>query len=118
MAGARAAIPPPLNLRVKANPDSVTQLRHEAGEYAFGLGGPREKVETFVSEAVGNAVKHAYRETEPGFVSLEMQATFDGRLLVSIVDKGVGMRPDIRRKGLGFGLALMAAVSSSMSIEN
>jgi anti-sigma regulatory factor (Ser/Thr protein kinase) len=115
--GARRALPPPLHARLPAEPDSVTEARHLAGDYAASLGAERGSVEGFVSEATSNVVKHAYRDMQPGFMTLDAQVTFQGQLLVSVEDQGGGMRPFAERAGLGLGLALMARLASSLSLE-
>lgn len=107
----------PLQLELPATPESVTHARHEAGIYAASHGGDREGIEAFVSEAVANAVVHAFRGRPPGSVSVELKPNGNGDLLVSVADNGIGIRPDPDRKGLGFGLALMAALAKSVSIE-
>jgi len=96
---------------------SVTRARHAAGEYSFGVGAPRPDVEAFVSEAVANAVLHAFPAGEEGSITLDAQLTFDGQLLVRVMDDGIGIRPNQGRRGLGFGLALMATVTASLEIE-
>ena len=113
-----AAIPPPLYLRLPAEPITITELRHAAGEYAANVGADRERIETFVSEAVDNAVRHAFRDEPAGDVVLRIQSTFDDELLVAVVDGGVGIRPDPDRRGLGFGLSVMAALATSLTIEH
>jgi hypothetical protein len=46
------------------------------------------------------------------------QSNFDDELLVAVVDGGVGIRPDPDRRGLGFGLSVMAALATSLTIEH
>lgn len=117
MAGTTQAIPPPLNLVLPPDAGSVTRARHAAGEYAMRVGGPRAEVESFVSEAVANAVIHAFPGEQEGSVILDAQLTFDGDLLVRVIDDGVGIGPNQGRRGLGFGLALMATLANSVEIE-
>jgi two-component sensor histidine kinase len=107
----------PVRVHLAAEPRSVTRARHTAGDYATSLGADRRSVEVFVSEAVTNAITHAFRDQEPGRITLDMQATFQDQLLLSVSDDGVGIRPDLHNRGLGFGFALMGAMASSVSIE-
>ncbi len=117
MAGTSRAIPPPLHLVLPADAGSVTEARHAAGEYALRVGGPHPEVEAFVSEAVANAVLHAFPGELDGTILIDAQLTFDGDLLVRVIDDGIGIRPNRGKQGLGFGLALMATLAHSVEIE-
>lgn len=117
MAATSRAIPPPLHLVLPAEAASVTEARHVAGEYALTVGGPHAEVEAFVSEAVANAVLHAFPGEREGGIVLDAQLTFDGDLLVRVIDDGIGIGPNQGKRGLGFGLALMATLANSMEIE-
>lgn len=117
MAGTIRALPPPLHIVLPADTRSVTEARHALGEYALRVGGPRPEVESFVSEAVANSVLHAFPEQTDGSITIDAQLTFDGDLLVRVIDDGIGIRPNRGRRGLGFGLSLMATLASSMEIE-
>lgn len=48
-------------------------------------------VKTAVSEAVTNAVVHAYRDREPGEVRLEVRLTEKGALRITVTDRGRGI---------------------------
>jgi anti-sigma regulatory factor (Ser/Thr protein kinase) len=64
-------------------------------------------VQIVVSEAVANAVIHAYPDRAPGQVRLE--AWLDDELLTVVVaDDGVGMSSGRGSHGLGEGLASFA----------
>ena len=68
-----------------------------------------------VSEAVTNAVVHAYRDADqPRDVEIEARKP-DGYLCVYVRDRGQGMRPRLDSPGLGLGLPLIA--DSARSIE-
>jgi len=70
----------------------------------------RDDVALVVTEAVTNAVLHAYPDMEPG--PLYVAASVSGRaLLVIVCDWGGGMTPDPDRGGLGFGMALTSALA-------
>lgn len=84
-------------------------------------------VKTAVSEAVTNAIVHAYPDTV-GTVTLEMKLTDSGRAIIKIRDKGVGI-PDIKqameplyttssdeRAGLGF--AVMQSFMDSVRVRS
>jgi stage II sporulation protein AB (anti-sigma F factor) len=52
-------------------------------------------IKTAVSEAVTNAVVHAYRD-EPGTIEMTMRLYSDGAFYIAVKDKGRGI-PDIER---------------------
>jgi anti-sigma regulatory factor (Ser/Thr protein kinase) len=115
MAGASPALPPVAQFSFPAGPGSVTRARHAVGEYVEGLAVDRDDIEAFVSEAVANCVIHAFRGRQDGTVWLEI-AKDEAGLKISVIDDGIGIRPTPRRRGLGFGLALMASLASTVSI--
>ena len=64
-----------------------------------------------VSEAVTNAVVHAYhRAQQPGVVVLQAQIS-DGMLQVRVGDEGSGMRPRLDSPGAGLGIGLIATLA-------
>jgi anti-sigma regulatory factor (Ser/Thr protein kinase) len=106
-----------LHLELPARPESVTEGRRAAAQLAVAVGADRPAVELAVAEAVGNAVLHAYPEGPPGTVTIIARP--DGpNLAIVIRDDGVGMRPDPTRAGLGFGLPLIAQVSTALAITD
>ena len=66
-----------------------------------------------VSEALANAVVHAFVQQPPGTMSLLAEAAADV-LLIRITDDGRGMTPRADSPGMGVGLTLIARVSSSV----
>ena len=70
-----------------------------------------------VSEAITNAVIHAYRDRDrPGMVTAAIDIAA-GRVEVIVTDGGVGMSPRPDSPGAGLGLALMAAACNDVSIR-
>jgi serine/threonine-protein kinase RsbW len=70
-----------------------------------------------VSEAVSNAVVHAYRERErPGEVELEVKRP-NGYLCLLVRDHGCGLAPRTDSPGLGLGLPLIAESASSLEVR-
>ena len=49
------------------------------------------EIKTAVSEAVSNAILHAYDEDREGPVYLEMEATRSGRIIITVEDRGIGI---------------------------
>ena len=86
-----------------------------------------EDVKTAVSEAVTNAIIHGYQEEEQ---QVEMQLDREGtRLVVQIIDKGVGIenieealqpffttKPELERSGMGF--AFMDAFMDELYVSS
>jgi serine/threonine-protein kinase RsbW len=68
-----------------------------------------------VSEVVTNCVVHGYRG-RPGEVAIEARRT-GGRLLLSVSDRGTGMKPRLDSPGLGLGLPLVGRVADRVDIS-
>jgi anti-sigma regulatory factor (Ser/Thr protein kinase) len=103
-----------------AVPESVGVLRHAVAEYARSHGAGDDlvaSVQLAVSEAMSNAVVHAYVD-RPAPGSLTVCASRDGDVLqVLVVDDGSGMRPRPDSPGLGVGLPLMTRVTKSLEFR-
>lgn len=105
-----------LALDLPSEPSSVSRARHATREYAERAGADPESVAIAVSEAVGNAIIHGYRDGRWGVVRVEARLT--GTVLSVIVrDSGVGMSPNPMANGLGVGLSLIGRVSDHLAIE-
>jgi serine/threonine-protein kinase RsbW len=110
--------PTSLNLDLAAEPASVSVARHAVAEFVAGRSVDRPAVEVAVSEAVSNAVVHAYRESrEPGRVLVRARFAA-ARLRVEISDRGLGMRPRADSPGLGLGLPLIAQLATHVDITS
>jgi serine/threonine-protein kinase RsbW len=91
---------------------AVSEFAASAGATARALGA----IAVCVSEAMTNAVVHAYRhEDRPGRVDVEAELDGDA-LCVRIRDQGGGLQPRLDSPGLGMGLPLIAKLSSSLEI--
>jgi serine/threonine-protein kinase RsbW len=115
---ARAA----LFLELAATAESVGEARRAVAAYCAERGTERaltDRVLLSVSEAVTNALVHAYRHVdEPERQRIELEARGDSAALVVVVrDFGCGMRPRLDSPGLGLGLPLIAASTSSLQID-
>lgn len=98
-------------------PDSVARIRHAISEVARDCGLSAERVHEVrlaVSEAVSNAVVHAYRERAGEIVVAAEQR--DGELVVTVGDQGGGLVPRPDSPGLGLGLPLIVALTKRMEI--
>ena len=69
-----------------------------------------------VSEAVTNAVMHAYRDREPGAVRI-LASFGDGAFIIVVSDDGLGMTPRTDSRGMGVGLVLIAQLSTLLEID-
>lgn len=102
-----------------ARPDAVAAARRDTARRAEELGIDRARLADLalaVSEAVTNAVVHAYRSGPPGLVRLRV--TREGEdVHVTVSDQGGGMRPRPDSPGLGLGLPLIARLSASLEVS-
>ena len=74
-------------------------------------------VQIVVSEAVANAVVHAYPDRTPGQVRLE--AWLEGELLTVVVaDDGVGISSGRGGHGLGKGLAVIRRLAREVEVHS
>lgn len=108
---------PSLELELPSHASSVTKARHAAAELARSLGAPEADVKLAVSEAVGNAVVHAFRDGQPGTIRLSARAD-RGRLIVTVADDGTGMRPNLQSNGLGLGISLITKLATDVRFDS
>jgi anti-sigma regulatory factor (Ser/Thr protein kinase) len=97
--------------------DSVSQARHDLTRFATLAGASAEQLDAVrlaVTEAVTNAVKHAYPDSA-GRIHITA-AVACGELCVEIADDGCGVRPHVPRGGLGLGLTLIASLCDELQI--
>jgi serine/threonine-protein kinase RsbW len=106
-----------LSVTYEAEPRSVTEARSVVAEFAAAAGANATQIDAIrlaVSEAVTNAVLHAYRG-DPG--QIQVTAAVAGpELWILVADEGGGMQPAANRPGLGLGLGLISQVCDDMSI--
>ena len=106
----------PLALQLPATPASVSAARRAVADYSSGQALDHAGIAIAVSEAVTNAVLHAYRDGEPGPVHLS--ASFaDGSLVVVVSDDGQGMTPRTDSTGMGVGLVVIAQLATLLEID-
>jgi anti-sigma regulatory factor (Ser/Thr protein kinase) len=104
-----------------ARAENIALLRRAVVAYAGSNGASerqREDIALAVSEALSNAVLHAYiGDDSPGDVGVD--AWVDERaLLVVVCDDGVGMLPRTDSPGLGLGLSLIARMTQHLEVES
>jgi serine/threonine-protein kinase RsbW/stage II sporulation protein AB (anti-sigma F factor) len=93
-------------------------MRTAVGQLASRLGADRDRrfwIELAVSEALTNAVVHAFVGRPTGHITLEARCEPD-LLTVVVEDDGGGMGPRIDSPGLGVGLGLVARASDGLEV--
>jgi anti-sigma regulatory factor (Ser/Thr protein kinase) len=106
-----------LELELPAVPASVSDARRAIASLLDSIDVDRWPVELVVSEAVANAVVHAYPDRAPGQVRVEASLE-DGLLTVVVADDGVGMSTGRRSQGLGEGLAIIRRLAWQVEVAH
>jgi anti-sigma regulatory factor (Ser/Thr protein kinase) len=102
-------------LELPADPESVAEARHAAAAVARSVGADEADVKIAISEAVGNAVVHAYRGGLEGIIRVK-GAVERGKLRFEVSDDGVGMSPNLDSRGLHLGIPLIGKVAEDLHI--
>jgi anti-sigma regulatory factor (Ser/Thr protein kinase) len=109
----------PATWRLPAIPGSVPRLRRELLEAISGRGFDEGAVALAVTEALTNAVRHAYPGSQ-GPVTLSVEQSAD-RLVAVVTDEGIGGRSFTARsgsdRGQGMGLPLLHDLCTSVRVE-
>jgi serine/threonine-protein kinase RsbW len=106
-----------LSMTYEAKPSSVAAARAVLADFAADAGASDAQVDNVrlaASEAVTNAVLHAYRGG-PGQIHVTA-ALAERELWILVADEGGGMKPRADRPGLGLGLGLISQVCDDMAI--
>ena len=107
--------------QLPAQPQSIARLRRAVAEFADSRGASACQCATVslaVSEALTNAVLHAYLDhDQPGVVAVYAQLR-ERSLRVAVCDEGSGMRARTDSPGLGLGLALLARLTDQLEIKD
>jgi PAS domain S-box-containing protein len=114
-----AAPPPRWHREVDAEPAVVAELRRGVADFASAHGAAQDEINNItlaVSEAVTNAIIHAFVGRERGRVALTAEAG-EGCVLVRVLDDGRGMTPHPESPGLGLGLTMMASMATRCDIR-
>jgi anti-sigma regulatory factor (Ser/Thr protein kinase) len=111
--------PQTLVRRVRAQPDQIRLIREDVTLFAreHGAADP-DAVALAVTEAVTNAVVHAYADaTEPGEIEVVAQRVSEDSLEILVCDDGRGMLPRHDSPGVGLGLPLVATLAESFEVQ-
>jgi serine/threonine-protein kinase RsbW len=101
-----------------ALPDAVALARNALTDFAREAGAGEDQLEAVrlaTSEAVTNAVMHAYDKGQKGTVQVSASYIED-ELWLLVADGGKGLRPRAKSPGLGLGLALIAQLADEFQI--
>ena|SRR5947209_17011259 len=107
-----------------AVPASLPGARTTLTEFAADAGARGERLEAIrlaASEAITNAVLHAYPDRDSGErAAVQIAASrVDDELWVLVSDEGVGLHSNAgRSKGLGQGLVLIAQLADGLEVVN
>jgi stage II sporulation protein AB (anti-sigma F factor) len=108
-----------LELSLPARAQCVREARQAVSEAVAPLA-ERERllddVLLCVSEAVTNAVLHAYPRGS-GRVEIEVESDYDDELLVVVRDTGIGLPPPSRRRAEGYGLKIIDELTRETTIS-
>lgn len=105
-------------LVVPAIPDSIAVIRQTVSGICEALGADARTVgdiKLAATEACTNVVLHAYAEQNGGTIEVDALVGY-GELQLLVRDHGNGMTPSPLAEGLGLGLPLIAALTSSLTI--
>jgi anti-sigma regulatory factor (Ser/Thr protein kinase) len=109
---------PPLKLTARGHPRSVTETRKKVAEYADAIGANRDDVELAVTEAVGNAVLHAFGGRDDGVIMVRAEIDGPNRLVVEVADCGSGITKHARSSRAGMGLPIIGALADSVEVQS
>src|SRR4051794_25753502 len=106
-----------LDVDLPAEPRSASRARSAVLEALKGIAVDRDAIGVVVSEAVTNAVVHAYRDRErPGEVHVLASLDDDG-VDITVEDDGMGLRPRTDSPGVGLGMPLIADLADRVEIS-
>jgi serine/threonine-protein kinase RsbW len=106
-----------VRLELPSEPGSIKRARDAVAGLAERVGVPASDVKLAVSEAVTNAVTHAFRDGSRGTISVRARVERD-RLVVVVTDDGTGMRPNVNSPGLGFGISLITQMAGDVRFDS
>jgi anti-anti-sigma factor len=116
----RATAHLPLHLDLQAQPSALPGVRRRLGSWLTALGmseKDRVGVMVAVGEACANAAEHAYRDGEPGPMSVIASVDVDGLLTVIVRDQGTWRPPDRDPGDRGRGLLIMRQLLDGVTLE-
>ena len=112
---------PPLALERPAVRDSLAPMREAFTGWLDSFGpveDDRQRLEMAVSEAVTNAIEHAYPAGQAGPVWLVAIVLPDGSLEVNVADRGRWQEPGTADDGRGHGLLVIGQLADEMEVRH
>jgi anti-sigma regulatory factor (Ser/Thr protein kinase) len=112
---------PMLEASWPGEPATATAARHAAVEAVRAAGAGAEvcqRVALAVTEAVANAVMHAYDDHEQAGEVVLRGWSAPGSVVLQVSDAGRGLLPRDDSPGLGLGLALIRHMADDVRIES
>ncbi|MGH2954720.1 MAG: ATP-binding protein [Solirubrobacterales bacterium] len=105
-----------ISLELPAVPEAVPAARHAVADFARYHEADVAGINMAVSEAVGNAVRHAFLRRDPGSIWVRA-GRIDDAIVVVVEDDGSGVEPRIDSPGLGLGIPIIESVCETLTIE-
>lgn len=110
-----------LELHLPITAASVSLGRRAAAQFAEEVGCRDDtlwRVRLAVSEALSNAVLHAYAPDDAPYGELTLEAHTNGtQVVIAVADHGSGMRSRTDSPGVGLGLSLIAKSCDELELE-
>src|ERR1041384_5496089 len=108
-----------LHVDLPAEPRSASGARCAVLDALKGIAVDKDAIGVVVSEAVTNAVVHAYRDREaPGRVHVSACLDDHGVEVAVARDDGMGRRARVDSPGVGLGLPLMGDLADRVDISS
>jgi anti-anti-sigma factor len=115
-------LPAPLRLDLAADSPQLWQVRRAVGRWANDAAldpDTTQDLELALTEAVSNAVEHAYRDAAvPGRVVVTLDREPDGTAAVSVSDSGTWRPPPADPGFRGRGLRIIAALAADVDLQH
>lgn len=106
-----------LRQRVAPLAENIGAVRRDVQDCATQVGAADpEGIALAVSEAMTNAVIHAYTDVARQDIEVAVEVTADA-VVVTVADSGRGMQPRSDSPGLGLGLPLIASLTQRFDVE-
>jgi anti-sigma regulatory factor (Ser/Thr protein kinase) len=110
-----------LELSVPARAENIPLVRHAVAGFLDGhsIGGDQASdMLLAVTEACTNVVQHAYRDEAVADAEIEVWAELaDAVVTITVRDQGGGFAPRVDSPGLGLGLPVIAALTTTVEIR-
>jgi serine/threonine-protein kinase RsbW len=110
-----------LDLSVPAQAENIPLVRHAVAGFldGHGIGGDQASdMLLAVTEACTNVVQHAYRDGAVEDAEIEVWAELShSTVTLTVRDQGGGFAPRVDSPGLGLGLPVIAALTTTVEIR-